>query len=86
MPLGKLTFSPRHLQGLLTALGKRAFNGSAKEQQENEAYSNEALLSQMGMPAETETEIVIIEVRPAYVVCTCMYACIPFRHSLHPTR
>ena len=66
MPLGNLTFSPRHLQGLLMALGKRAFNGSIKEQQENEGYSNEALLLQMGMSAETETEIVIMEVRPCF--------------------
>jgi len=61
MPQQKLTFSPRLLQGLLTALGKRAFSSSAKEREENEAFSNAALLSQMGVGAEAEIEITIIE-------------------------
>jgi len=61
MPQQKLTFSPRHLQGVLSALGKRAFSSSAKEQQDNEAYSNAALISQMGANAEAETEISIME-------------------------
>lgn len=61
MSQARLSLTPRHLQGLLTALGKRSFAFTKAEQNENEAYSNSALLAQMQCAQEVESEIVIIE-------------------------
>ena len=39
-----LSLSPRHLQGLLTGLAKRAFASTATEIEESAGFTNEALI------------------------------------------
>lgn len=58
-----LSLSSKHLFGLLTALGKRAFSNASTlteaEKEEIAAFSNEALMSQI--QCSDESEIVIVE-------------------------
>jgi len=66
-----LSLSPRHLQGLLTALCKRSFASTEAELAEAEAYDNASLMEQLGCTDESEIVIVDGALRAA---CSHMWA------------
>jgi hypothetical protein len=54
MNLPSLNLSPRHLQGLLGALAKRAYTNTDAEREEALAYDNASLIAQMGSGSDID--------------------------------